>query len=94
MRKRSTARYASSATSTNAIASIFAWTGGLKHRGMLDSSPEVSGFAQTLEDVVIASVEGGAMTKDLAQLVGPEQAWQTTEEFLATLDENLAARLR
>ncbi len=81
-------------TSTNPIASIYAWTGGLKHRGKLDSSPAVSGFAQTLEDVVVSSVEGGAMTKDLAQLVGPDQAWQTTEEFLATLDENLAARLR
>ncbi len=81
-------------TSTNPIASIFAWTGGLKHRGKLDSTPEVTAFAQTLEDVVITSVEGGAMTKDLALLVGPDQAWQTTEEFLATLDENLAARLR
>jgi isocitrate dehydrogenase len=80
-------------TSTNPIASIFAWTGGLKHRGALDSTPEVVGFAEALEDVVITSVEAGAMTKDLALLVGPDQAWQTTEEFLATLDENLAARL-
>ncbi|GMA22590.1 isocitrate dehydrogenase [NADP] [Luteimicrobium album] len=80
-------------TSTNPIASIFAWTGGLKHRGKLDSTPEVTGFAETLEDVVIKSVESGKMTKDLALLVGPEQSWQTTEEFLGTLDENLKARL-
>ena len=80
-------------TSTNPIASIFAWTGGLKHRGKLDSTPEVTGFAETLEDVVIKSVESGKMTKDLALLVGPDQEWQTTEAFLATLDENLAARL-
>ncbi|WP_062311977.1 NADP-dependent isocitrate dehydrogenase [Demequina rhizosphaerae] len=80
-------------TSTNPIASIFAWTGGLKHRGKLDSTPEVTGFAETLEDVIIKTVESGAMTKDLALLVGPDQEWQTTEEFLATLDTNLAARL-
>ena len=80
-------------TSTNPIASIFAWTGGLKHRGKLDSTPEVTGFAEALEDVVIKTVESGLMTKDLAALVGPDQAWQTTEEFLASLDENLAARL-
>ncbi|GAA1653001.1 NADP-dependent isocitrate dehydrogenase [Georgenia ruanii] len=80
-------------TSTNPIASIFAWTGGLKHRGKLDGTPEVIGFAETLEDVVVKSVESGKMTKDLALLVGPDQGWQTTEEFLATLDENLSARL-
>ena len=80
-------------TSTNPIASIFAWTGGLKHRGKLDGTPEVTGFANTLEDVVIKAVEAGNMTKDLASLVGPDQAWQTTEAFLATLDERLAARL-
>ena len=80
-------------TSTNPIASIYAWTGGLKHRGVLDSTPEVTGFAETLEEVVISTVESGSMTKDLAALVGGDQAWQTTEEFLATLDENLAARL-
>lgn len=80
-------------TSTNPIASIFAWTGGLKHRGKLDQTPEVTEFAQTLEDVVIKTVESGKMTKDLALLVGPEQAWLTTEDFLAALDENLAARL-
>jgi isocitrate dehydrogenase len=76
-------------TSTNPIASIYAWTGGLKHRGKLDSQPEVTGFAETLEQVCISTVESGKMTKDLALLVGPDQAWQTTEEFLAALDENL-----
>jgi isocitrate dehydrogenase len=80
-------------TSTNPIASIFAWTGGLKHRGKLDGTPEVTGFAEALEDVVIKTVESGRMTKDLALLVGPDQEYQTTEEFLATLDENLQTRL-
>ena len=80
-------------TSTNPIASIFAWTGGLKHRGKLDGTPEVTDFAQTLEDVVIATVESGKMTKDLALLIGADQPWQTTEEFLAALDQNLSARL-
>jgi isocitrate dehydrogenase len=63
------------------------------HRGKLDGTPEVTAFAQTLEDVVIATVESGKMTKDLALLIGPDQPWLTTEEFLAALDENLAARL-
>ena len=76
-------------TSTNPIASIFAWTGGLKHRGKLDGTPEVTEFASTLERVCIETVEEGKMTKDLALLVGPEQKWLTTEEFLAALDENL-----
>ncbi|WP_353987346.1 NADP-dependent isocitrate dehydrogenase [Ruicaihuangia caeni] len=80
-------------TSTNPIASIFAWTRGLQHRGKLDGNQALIDFALTLEDVVIKTVESGAMTKDLALLVGPEQQWQTTEEFLATLDENLKARL-
>ncbi len=80
-------------TSTNPIASIFAWTGGLKHRGKLDGTPEVTGFAEALEDVVIKTVEGGKMTKDLALLVGPDQEWLTTEDFLVALDENLATRL-
>ncbi|HET8589297.1 MAG TPA: NADP-dependent isocitrate dehydrogenase [Nakamurella sp.] len=80
-------------TSTNPIASIYAWTGGLKHRGKLDGTPEVTHFAETLEQVIISTVESGKMTKDLALLVGPDQPWQTTEEFLATLDENLKARL-
>ncbi|GAA3461211.1 NADP-dependent isocitrate dehydrogenase [Saccharothrix longispora] len=80
-------------TSTNPIASIYAWTGGLKHRGKLDGTPEVTGFAETLEKVVVGTVESGKMTKDLALLVGPEQEWQTTEDFLATLDENLQKRM-
>jgi isocitrate dehydrogenase len=81
-------------TSTNPIASIYAWTGGLKHRGKLDGTPQVTRFAETLEQVIISTVESGKMTKDLALLVGPDQPWQTTEEFLATLDENLTAQLR
>jgi len=80
-------------TSTNPIASIFAWTRGLMHRGKLDGNDALINFAETLEDVVIKTVESGKMTKDLALLVGPDQGWQTTEEFLATLDENLKARL-
>ena len=81
-------------TSTNPIASIYAWTGGLKHRGKLDSTPEVIGFADALEDVIIKTVESGKMTKDLAALVGPEATWLTTEDFLSVLDENLAYRLK
>ena len=78
-------------TSTNPIASIYAWTGGLKHRGKLDGTPEVTAFAETLERVCVQTVEEGKMTKDLALLVGPEQSWLTTEEFLAAIAENLAA---
>jgi isocitrate dehydrogenase len=80
-------------TSTNPIASIFAWTGGLQHRGKLDNTPDVIKFADSLEDIVVKSVEDGAMTKDLAVLIGPDQSWLTTEEFLDTLDKNLAARV-
>jgi isocitrate dehydrogenase len=80
-------------TSTNPIASIFAWTGGLRHRGKLDGTPDVTGFAETLERVCVETVESGKMTKDLALLVSPDQAYLTTEEFLAALDENLAAAL-
>ena len=80
-------------TSTNPIASIFAWTRGLMHRGKLDSNAKLIEFAEALEDVVITTVESGAMTKDLAVLVGPEQKWLTTEDFLAALDTNLTARL-
>ena len=76
-------------TSTNPIASIFAWTRALDARGRMDSTPEVSEFAQTLERVCIETVEAGAMTKDLALLVGPDQEWQTTQEFLASIDQNL-----
>ena len=78
-------------TSTNPIASIFAWTRALAHRGELDGTPEVSEFAKTLERVCVETVEGGQMTKDLALLVGPDQQWLTTQEFLAALDENLRA---
>ncbi|MFC9892310.1 NADP-dependent isocitrate dehydrogenase [Nocardia sp. NPDC127579] len=81
-------------TSTNPIASIFAWTRGLEHRGKLDNTPEVIGFAQALEDVVIKTVEGGQMTKDLALLVGGDQGYLSTEEFLGALDVNLARALR
>jgi isocitrate dehydrogenase len=81
-------------TSTNPIASIYAWTGGLKHRGKLDGTPEVTHFAQTLEDVIIKTVEGGQMTKDLALLIGKDQPWLTTGEFMYALDQNLQARLR
>jgi len=80
-------------TSTNPIASIFAWTRGLAHRGALDRTPEVTAFADTLERVCIETVESGAMTKDLALLVGPDQPWQTTEEFLASIDANLQRAL-
>ena len=80
-------------TSTNPIASIYAWTRGLSHRAKLDNNAALAEFALTLEDVVIKTVESGKMTKDLALLVGPEQGYQTTEEFLASLAENLQARL-
>jgi isocitrate dehydrogenase len=76
-------------TSTNPIASIFAWTRGLAHRGELDGTPEVTAFAETLERVCVETVEGGQMTKDLALLVGSDTPFLTTEEFLAALDDNL-----
>jgi isocitrate dehydrogenase len=77
------------ATSTNPIASIFAWTRGLAFRAKLDGTPEVAGFANTLEDVCVKTVEGGQMTKDLALLVEGDTPWLTTEEFLDALDTNL-----
>ena len=77
------------ATSTNPIASIFAWTQGLVYRGKFDNTPDVTRFAETLEKVCISTVEGGAMTKDLAILIGPEQAWQTTEQFFESIRANL-----
>jgi isocitrate dehydrogenase len=80
-------------TSTNPIASIYAWTRGLAHRAKLDKNLALKEFADVLEEVVIESVEAGHMTKDLAMLVGPEQPWETTEQFLDTLDKALAARL-
>ena len=77
------------ATSTNPIASIFAWTGGLKYRGKFDETPEVERFAETLERVCIETVEQGKMTKDLAILIGPDQAWLTTESFFEAVRANL-----
>jgi len=80
-------------TSTNPIASIYAWTRGLAHRGKLDGNQALIDFANTLEQVVVETVESGQMTKDLALLVGPDQAWLTTEDFLAALDQNLQTKL-
>ncbi|MDR9396094.1 NADP-dependent isocitrate dehydrogenase [Pontimonas sp.] len=80
-------------TSTNPIASIFAWTRGLSHRGKLDGNQALIDFANALEQVVIETVEGGAMTKDLALLAGEDQKWLTTEGFLEALDQNLANKL-
>jgi isocitrate dehydrogenase len=80
-------------TSTNPIASIFAWTGGLKHRGVLDGTPAVTEFAETLERVCVETVEGGQMTKDLALLISRDAPWLTTDEFMNALDENLARKL-
>jgi isocitrate dehydrogenase len=82
------------ATSTNPIASIFAWTRGLEHRGKLDGTPEVIEFANRLEEVVIATVEGGHMTKDLAILIGPDQPYETSEQYLNTIAEALERALR
>ncbi len=80
-------------TSTNPIASIFAWTRGIAHRGRIDDTPEVTAFAETLEKVCVDTVEGGQMTKDLALLVGGDAEWLTTEEFLAALDEGLQRQM-
>ncbi|MEQ8293945.1 MAG: NADP-dependent isocitrate dehydrogenase [Roseovarius sp.] len=77
------------ATSTNSIASIYAWTGGLKHRAKLDGNEALMSFATTLERVIVETVESGSMTKDLALLVGPDQGWLTTIGFLEKIDENL-----
>ena len=77
------------ATSTNPIASIFAWTGGLKYRGEFDGTPDVTRFAETLERVCIETVESGQMTKDLAILIGPDQPWMTTEQFFEAIRINL-----
>jgi isocitrate dehydrogenase len=76
-------------TSTNPIASIFAWTRGLEARGRMDDTSAVTDFARTLERVCVQTVESGKMTKDLALLIGPDEPWQTTEEFLASIDDNL-----
>ncbi|MFT8638918.1 NADP-dependent isocitrate dehydrogenase [Bifidobacterium sp.] len=80
-------------TSTNPIASIYAWTGGLKHRAKLDSNLELQHFAETLEQVIIATVESGKMTKDLATLIGPDQPWLDTEGFMDALDDALSRKL-
>ncbi|HEX2099882.1 MAG TPA: NADP-dependent isocitrate dehydrogenase [Candidatus Synoicihabitans sp.] len=76
-------------TSTNSAASIFAWTRGLAHRAKLDDNPELKRFAETLEEVTVATIEAGHMTKDLALLVGPDQPWLSTTGFLDKIDENL-----
>ena len=81
------------ATSTNPIASIFAWTQGLSFRGKFDDTPEVTKFAETLEAVCIKTVESGKMTKDLALLIGPDQAWMTTEQFFEEIRVNLEAEM-
>ncbi len=80
-------------TSTNPIASIFAWTRGLSYRGKFDGTPDVERFAETLETVCVETVEAGAMTKDLAILIGPDQTWLTTSQFLDKLDGNLRAAM-
>jgi isocitrate dehydrogenase len=84
---------AGKATSTNPIASIFAWTGGLKYRGKFDDTPDVTRFAESLEKVCIQTVESGAMTKDLAILIGPDQAWMTTEQFFEAVRANLETKM-
>ncbi len=81
------------ATSTNPIASIFAWTRGLLYRGKFDGTPEVEKFAHALEKVCIETVENGQMTKDLALLIGPDQAWMTTEQFFEAIVKNLEAEM-
>ncbi len=81
------------ATSTNPIASIFAWTGGLKYRGQFDNTPDVTRFAETLEQVCIETVENGDMTKDLAILIGPDQKWMTTEQFFEAVRQNLENKM-
>ena len=80
-------------TSTNPIASIFAWTGGLKHRGKLDGTPDVTHFAETLEQVCIEAVEAGEMTKDLALLISQDAPFLHTEDFLAALDGRLQEKM-
>ena len=81
-------------TSTNPIASIFAWTRGLQFRGEFDGTPEVKKFAETLEKVCIETVESGHMTKDLALLISPDQVWMTTDAFMDKLDENLQKAMK
>lgn len=80
-------------TSTNPIASIFAWTRGLKYRGMMDNTPEVTAFGELIEKTCIETVEKGSMTKDLALLIGPNQSWMTTGQFFDKIDSNLKAKM-
>jgi NADP-dependent isocitrate dehydrogenase len=80
-------------TSTNPIASIFAWTRGLAHRVKLDGTPEVTSFAEKLEQTCVETVEGGQMTKDLALLIGADAPWLSTDEFMNALDANLSKKL-
>jgi len=80
-------------TSTNPVASIYAWTGGLKHRGKLDNNPELISFAEKLELVCVESIEGGEMTKDLSILISKEQPWLTTEDYLAVIDRRLQEKM-
>ena len=82
------------ATSTNPIASIFAWTQGLAHRAKLDNNRDLAEFAKTLEEVCIKTVESGKMTKDLALLIGKDAPWLNTQDFLSAIDENLKAALK
>src|SRR3546814_17198863 len=81
------------ATSTNPIASLFAWTGGIKHRGKLDDNAALTKFAEDLEKVCVATVERGKMTKDLALLIGPDQNWLTTEGFFEAIVEQLDKKI-
>jgi isocitrate dehydrogenase len=85
---------AGKATSTNPIASIFAWTRGLAHRAKLDNNPELARFRDTLERVCIETVESGKMTKDLALLISKDSPWLNTQEFLAAIDDNLKAEMK
>ena len=82
------------ATSTNPIASIFAWTRGLMYRGRFDNTPDVVAFAETLEKVCISCVENGKMTKDLALLIGPSQSWMTTEQFFEAIVDGLETEMK
>jgi isocitrate dehydrogenase len=81
-------------TSTNPIASIFAWTQGLQHRAKLDNTPELTRFASALERICIETVESGKMTKDLALLISNDAPWLNTQEFLAAIDENLQKEMK
>ena len=85
---------AGKATSTNPIASIFAWTRGLQHRAKLDNTPDVANFAEKLEKVCIQTVESGKMTKDLALLISPDAPWLNTQQFLDAINENLKAKMQ